>query len=134
MGPLHADQLDCQIRSVFAASHNAITSKDLMNSWVPPLCWLSHGDYDNSGGGQVWVTSDKWGPFQGELLHESYGRSSLFLVLRDQVNGTDQGGVVRFPLKFTSSCMRAHFNQKDGQLYIAGLSEWQSNAGEDHRF
>ena len=39
-----------------------------------------------------------------------------------------QGGVVRFPLKFTSSVMRARFNPKDQQLYIAGLSEWQSNA------
>jgi len=26
--------------------------------------------------------------------------------------------------------MRAKFNPKDGQLYIAGLSEWQSNAGK----
>ena len=25
--------------------------------------------------------------------------------------------------------MRAHFNPRDGQLYVAGLSEWQSNAG-----
>ena len=44
-------------------------------------------------------------------------------------DGRMQGGVVRFPLRFTSSCMRAHFNPKDGQLYVAGLSEWQSNAG-----
>ena len=41
-----------------------------------------------------------------------------------------QGGVVRFPLKFSSSVMRAHFNKKDGQLYIAGLREWQSNASK----
>ena len=39
-----------------------------------------------------------------------------------------QGGVVRFPLKFTSSVMRARFHPTDGQLYVAGLSEWQSNA------
>jgi hypothetical protein len=114
----------------FLGVSNTVTSRELMSSWVPPLCWLSHRDYDNSGGGQVWVTSDKWGPFKGEMLHESYGRSSLFLVLRDQVNGTMQGGVVRFPLRFTSSCMRGHFNDHDGQLYIAGLSEWQSNAGK----
>ncbi|HUR45587.1 MAG TPA: DUF6797 domain-containing protein, partial [Candidatus Saccharimonadales bacterium] len=113
----------------FLGVSNVLTSKELMNTWVPPLTWLSK-EYDNSGGGQVWVNSDKWGPFKGELLHESYGKSSLFLVLRDQVNNTIQGGVVRFPLKFTSSCMRAHFNKHDGQLYIAGLSEWQSNAGK----
>ncbi|HTH49578.1 MAG TPA: DUF6797 domain-containing protein [Candidatus Limnocylindria bacterium] len=108
---------------------NNLTTKELADSWTPPLTWLSHNDYDNSGGGQIWVTSDKWGPFKGELLHESYGRSSLFLVMKQPISGGRmQGGVVRFPLKFTSSVMRAHFNPKDGQLYVAGLSEWQSNA------
>ena len=114
---------------------NKLTPKTLSDDWTPPLTWLSHSDYDNSGGGQVWVTSDQWGPFKGELLHESYGKSSLFLVLKEQAaNGLMQGGVVKFPLKFTSSCMRAHFNKRDGQLYIAGLSEWQSNASKTTGF
>jgi len=107
------------------------TPKEKYDQWVPPLCWLSKQDYDNSGGGQIWVPNDKWGPFAGSMLHESYGRSSLFLVM-DQVlaDGRRQGGVVRLPLKFTSSVMRARFHPKDGQLYVAGLSEWQSNAGK----
>ncbi|MST94834.1 MAG: hypothetical protein EXS33_06145 [Pedosphaera sp.] len=110
---------------------NSQISKEVADTFIPPLTWLSHNDYDNSGGGQIWVTSDKWGPFKGELLHESYGKSSLFLVLKEKAsNGLMQGGVVRFPLKFTSSVMRAKFNKKDGQLYIAGLSEWQSNAAK----
>jgi glucose/arabinose dehydrogenase len=114
----------------FCGVVNSQTSKEISDKWTPPLCWLSHSDYDNSGGGQIWVTSDKWGPYQGELLHESYGKSSLFLVLKEKLaDGRMQGGVVKFPLKFTSSCMRARFNPKDGQLYVAGLSEWQSNAG-----
>lgn len=119
----------------FLGVSNRLTSAELASGWVPPLTWLSHSDYDNSGGGQVWVTSDKWGPFEGELLHESYGKSSLFLVLKEKAsNGLMQGGVVRFPLKFTSSCMRARFNPRDGQLYIAGLSEWQSNASRPAGF
>jgi hypothetical protein len=107
------------------------TPKEKYEQWVPPLCWLSKQDYDNSGGGQIWVPNEKWGPFGGAMLHESYGRSSLFLVM-DQVisSGRRQGGVVRLPLKFTSSVMRARFHPKDGQLYVAGLSEWQSNAGK----
>ncbi len=108
---------------------NKLTPKALADSWTPPLAWLSHNDYDNSGGGQIWVTSDKWGPYKGELLHESYGKSSLFLVMKEKISGGRmQGGVVKFPLKFTSSVMRAKFHPQDGQLYIAGLSEWQSNA------
>ncbi len=108
---------------------NKLTPKEQADAWQPPLTWLSHSDYDNSGGGQIWVTSDKWGPFKGEMLHESYGKSSLFLVMKQSISGGRlQGGVVRFPLRFTSSVMRAKFNAKDGQLYVAGLSEWQSNA------
>ena len=37
---------------------NDLTPKDLAEKFSPPILWLSHNDYDNSGGGQVWVTSD----------------------------------------------------------------------------
>ncbi len=108
---------------------NKMTPKELSDRWGPPLAWLSHSDFDNSGGGQIWVTSEKWGPFRGEMLHESYGKSAFYLVMKQGMAGNRyQGGVVRFPLKFTSSVMRARFNRQDGQLYVAGLSEWQSNA------
>ena len=104
-----------------------------------PLTWLPKS-YDNSGGGQVWVTSDKWGPLKGELLHLSYGRASIYRVLKEKVGKQMQGGVVRLvggadaaqitgePVKLTSSAMRGRFNEKDGQLYVAGLSGWQSDA------
>ncbi|EEF60881.1 DUF6797 domain-containing protein [Pedosphaera parvula] len=96
--------------------------------YVKPICWLSHNDFDNSGGEQVWVTSDKWGPYKGEMLHLSYGKCSLFLVMKETVNGQMQAGVVKIPVKFTSSAMRGRFNPKDGQLYIAGLQGWQTTA------
>jgi hypothetical protein len=114
---------------------NNLTPPDTAKQYAPPLMWLSHNDYDNSGGGQIWVTSDKWGPYKGELLHESYGKSSLYLVMRQDIaNGRQQAGVVKFPLKFTSSVMRARFHPIDGQLYVAGLSEWQSNAARQTGF
>jgi hypothetical protein len=63
------------------------------------------------------------------MLYESYGKCSLFLVMRQEIsNGRQQAAAVKFPLKFTSSVMRARWNSLDGQLYVAGLSEWQSNA------
>jgi hypothetical protein len=89
---------------------------------------------DNSGGGQVWVTSGEWGPFKGDLLHMSYGQSALYKVLKEEVNGQVQGGVVRIPVRFSSSAMRARFNAKDGQLYVSGLRGWQSNAAKDGGF
>ncbi len=102
-------------------------------SFQQPLMWLSKS-WDNSGGGQVWVTSDKWGPFKGELLHCSYGQSSLYLIMKQEVGGQMQGGAVKIPVKFTSSAMRPRFNPRDGQLYNAGLRGWQSNAAKETGF
>jgi mono/diheme cytochrome c family protein len=86
---------------------------------------------DNSSGGQVWVTSPKWGPLQGRLLHMSYGQSSLYEVLMQDVDGVVQGGVVRIPLKFATGLMRARFAPHDGELYVAGQRGWQTNGTED---
>jgi hypothetical protein len=95
------------------------------------LCWLPHGDVDNSSGGQIWVDSNNWGPFSGELLHLSYGKCSLFKVVKENVDGTWQGGVVKFPLAFNTGICRARFNPADGQLYVAGLRGWQTDAARD---
>src|SRR6185295_3644043 len=99
----------------------------------PPICWLPF-HMDNSAGAQVWVTSDKWGPFKGEMLHLSYGMSSLFHVMTERVNGVLQGGVARFPLQFATGINRARFNAKDGQLYLTGLKGWQTTAARDGAF
>ena len=95
-----------------------------------PLAWLPK-NVDNSNGGQVWITSDKWGPYKGEMLHFSYGQSSIYIVLKEKKGDLMQGGVVKIPVRPTSSAMRGKFNRKDGQLYVAGLKGWQSNAGRE---
>lgn len=95
--------------------------------------WIPHS-IDNSSGGQVWVTSDKWGPLKGAFLHTSYGASSLYLVMPEIVNQRLQGGTYKFPLKFASGIMRARFNPKDGQLYVCGLKGWQTNGVRDGAF
>jgi hypothetical protein len=96
----------------------------------PPLCWLPHA-VDNSSGGQVWVTSGRWGPLKGRLLHTSYGTASLFHVPFEKVGDLAQGGVVKFPLAFASGVMRGRFNPKDGQLYLSGLRGWQTAGARD---
>ena len=95
-----------------------------------PLAWFPK-NVDNSNGGQVWVTSDRWGPFKGEMLHFSYGQSSLYVVLKEKKGEIMQGGVVKIPVRPTSSAMRGKFNRKDGQLYMVGLKGWQTNAGRE---
>ncbi len=98
-----------------------------------PIFWLPQG-MDNSGGGQVWVTSDRWGPFKGKMLHMSYGSCSLFVTSMEEVHGQVQGGAVKLPLRFDSGVMRGRFHTQDGQLYVCGLRVWQSSAAKDGAF
>lgn len=99
----------------------------------PPLVWLPMSA-DNSSGGQVWVTGDKWGPFKNQLLFMSYGKCTLFHVMQEQVDGVAQGAVVQFPLKFNSGVMRGRINPRDGQVYVCGLKGWQTSAVRDGGF
>jgi len=102
-------------------------TKEKPTTYEPPLFWLPHTyDLDNSSGGQVWVTSDKWGPLSGRMLHTSYGACALFAVMQENVDGVAQAGAWKFPLKFDTGIMRGRFNSRDGQLYLTGLVVWQS--------
>jgi len=65
------------------------------------------------------------------MLYLSYGKSSLFSVLQERVGDIAQGGVVKFPLKFTTGIMRGRFSPLDGQLYCSGLKGWQTNGVKD---
>ena len=100
-----------------------------------PLCWIPK-IADNSSGGQVWNTSNAWGPYHRRgMLHLSWGRCTLHAVLRDVVNGVHQGATVQFPgLQFESGSGEAEFNPKDGQLYVVGLDGWQTGAIKDGCF
>ena len=102
-------------------------------SFPPHIAFLPM-DVDNSGGAQVWVTSEKWGPFKGKLFHLSYGQTTLHQMLTETVNGQIQGGAVKFPVKFETGAMRARFNDLDGQLYVSGLRGWQTKGAKDAGF
>jgi hypothetical protein len=128
----------CRLSLVAPGSFNGCVDlahrKETPTWYDPPICWMPK-NIDNSSGGQVWVTSDKWGPLQGALLHMSYGQSSLYHVLYE--GGTDgktvQGGLVKMPLRLMTGVCRARFHT-DGQLYITGLRGWQTNAARDTAF
>ncbi len=98
-----------------------------------PLCWMPM-EVDNSSGGQVWVTGAGWADLAGRLLHFSYGTCSAYLVLKEEVEGVVQGGVVRLPTSFSSSCMRGRFSPKDGQLFVIGFQGWQTSAAKEGGF
>ena len=133
-------------------SHHQAT---LPTDFIRPLCWFSRRD-DNSCGGQVWTTSDRFGPLSNQLLHLSYGQCKLRLVLREAVDGRGvmidgtprnsiaqiyslenrpfNGGSIELPLTFASGIHRGRMNPHDGQLYLTGLKGWVSSAVNDGCF
>ncbi len=98
-----------------------------------PLVYLPRG-IDNSSGGQVFVSSDKFGPLKGQLIHCSFGTGAWFIVLRDEVEGQAQGAVVPMTGDFLSGAHRGRFSPLDGQLYVSGMSGWGSYTPDDGCF
>ena len=88
-----------------------------------PITWLPIS-VDNSGAGQAWVSGERWGPFDGHLVHSSFGRGKIFLVLMERAEGMVQGGAVELPVDFNTGLMRPDFRDSDGNLYLTGLYGW----------
>lgn len=93
-----------------------------------PLMWFPY-HADNSSGSQTWVPENTtWDPrHAGEMLHLSYGKSSIFRVMKEEVNGVMQGGAYRLPIDVSAAVMRARFHPQNGHLYVMGFRGWQTN-------
>ena len=102
-------------------------------TYDPPLVW-THYPLDNSAGGLAYVDNDRWGPFKGRPVGVSYGKSSLFILLPEEIDGIPQAGALYLPITFASGAMRARFNHLDGQLYVTGLRGWQTNGAREGAF
>lgn len=100
-----------------------------------PLVWFPRLA-DNSSGGQVWTTSDRFGPLSQQLLHMSYGQCRLRLVLQEAVPGAfvGNGASIELPLRFLSGIHRGRMSPHDGQLYLTGLKGWTTSAVHDGCF
>lgn len=99
-----------------------------------PLCYIPK-IADNSSGGQVWVPDDRWGGLNGQMLHLSWGRCTLHVVLREQIGHVWQAATAQFPgLTFLSGPGEGRFHPVDGQLYVVGLTGWQTGAAADGSF
>ncbi|BCS30924.1 cytochrome CBB3 [Luteitalea sp. TBR-22] len=93
----------------------------------PPLLWLD-SKFDRSPAELLWADSRRWGPLDGSLLSLSYGTGRIFAVLTQFFDRTKQGAVVALPIpQFPTGIIRGRFNEKDGQLYVLGLSAWATN-------
>ncbi len=93
--------------------------------FVKPIVWIPHF-VDNSPSTPIFITSPTWPEvLQNQLLLTSYGRGTLSLVLVESVGNQWQGSHVKLPLAFNSGTQHARFH-RDGHLYVAGLTSWQS--------
>ncbi len=96
-----------------------------------PQCFIPRG-IDNSAGGIYFLPNDRrLGPLAGLTVGSSYGYCNHYLVLREELNGRVQGGVVPLPGDFSSGSCRLSFNDEDGCLYVAGTEGWQSYGAEN---
>jgi azurin len=120
----------CEVRR--GGSYGYLGTKDSQPPDLP-FVYLPRG-LDNSSGAQVEVTSDRWGPLVGQLIHFSFGAGSQFLLLREHVDGQPQGAAVPLPGDFLSGVHRGRFNPKDGQLYVTGMAGWGTYTSEDGCF
>ena len=92
-----------------------------------PLCWITNA-FDRSPSELTWVNSSQWGPLQGSLLNLSYGYGQMYVVLRQQLGDTIQGGMIRLPIeRFPTGVMRGRFHPTDGQFYCCGMYAWAGN-------
>ncbi len=93
--------------------------------FVKPIAWVPHF-VDNSPSTPTFIDSPSWPEeLQGDLLVTSYGRGTLALVLKEEVDGHWQGARLTLPLQFQSGLIHSRF-AADGHLYLAGLTSWQS--------
>jgi azurin len=98
-----------------------------------PLCFIPRG-IDNSTGGMLEITSNKWGPVQGAHVGLSYGAGLHYLILRDDQGSRPQGAVVPMEGEFLSGSMRGAFHPQDGQLYLVGMDGWGDYSVKDGCF
>lgn len=98
-----------------------------------PFVYLPRG-IDNSSGGQAWISDSRLGPIANQIVHTSFGSATAMLLLRDQVNGVDQGAVFVLPGEYRSGVHRAKVNPVDGQLYLSGMHGWGNYAIDSGSF
>ncbi len=100
---------------------------------TPATAYIPRG-IDNSTGGSVYITTDRWGPMKDKLVAFSYGASSHYLVLEDEYGPILQGAIVPLKGDFLSGSHRARVHPIDGQVYAVGTQGWMNYAIQDGSF
>ena len=94
---------------------------------APPLTWIPHSA-DRSSISQAWITGNKMGPLNGNLIHFSFAHPGLFRVLIDSSAKITQGGVSFIKADYPAPTSKGAVNPVDEQLYVTGFNLWGSSS------
>lgn len=94
-----------------------------------PITWLPHA-VNSSGISQVWLFGARMGPLNDALVHISFNKPELFLVLLNNRGEKPQAAVVSVTREFEFPPLSGAVNPVDGQLYLAGfqIMNWGTTA------
>lgn len=96
----------------------------------PPALWFPY-KLCRSATDIMEITSDKFGPFKGQLLVGGFQNAIVMRVMLEKVNGEYQGAVWPFLKRFQSGVNRMAFGP-DGSLYVGGCQRtWASVATKE---
>src|ERR1044071_9360603 len=90
---------------------------------APPLAWVPH-DQDNSSSSESWIIGKGMGPFDGTLIHLSYGTGRMFIISPDLDAPIPQGAVIPLDLKTDLPLLHARMNLKGDAFWLAGFLIW----------
>jgi hypothetical protein len=95
-----------------------------------PVVMFPHNRVANSPGNPAWVTTPKFGPFNGQALIGDQTQSNLLRVVMEKVDGVEQGSVMPFLEGLESGVMRPVF-LPDGSLLLGQTGRgWQAKGGK----
>ena len=99
----------------------------------PATAYIPRG-IDNSTGGQLYITTDRWGPMKDRLISFSFGTNSHYLLLEDTSGPKAQGAIVPLEGDFISGIHRGRIHPIDEQVYVVGSQGWGTYSQTDGSF
>jgi len=95
-----------------------------------PIALFPHNRVANSPGNPAWVTTNRFGPFTGQILIGDQTQSNLLRVVLQKVGDVEQASVMPFFEGLESGVMRPVF-LPDGSLLLGQTGRgWQAKGGK----
>lgn len=95
-----------------------------------PTVWFPHTIMGISTSDIKTITTDKLGPFKGQLLVGDQGHSKIMRVFLEKVNGEYQGACFPFREGFSSGILRLSWGS-DGSLFVGMTSRGWDAIGDE---